>query len=214
MIFMISWHCFLRTRLHFLRQYSAMNRQGSARNRQNSDQLLHKYQRQEFSGVRRSSRMRTQSAALRRECWRSVTWFQKSRQKSSWAGILHSYRSREGRRTRPSTGRVASFFASFFSIDFWKAFFQFLLIFDSPWRLQKSPKIAKNRCREVSFFRPDASLALLTDFDWFWVLSGSEKVGFFVAWVVKYASSPKMSFASPRIDFEFILVAFWVPGVA
>ena len=39
-------------------------------NRQYSDQPLHKYQRQEFSRVRRSSRMRTQSAALRREWWR------------------------------------------------------------------------------------------------------------------------------------------------
>ena len=37
-IFMICCLCFLRTRLHFLRQDSAMNRQGSARKRQDSDQ--------------------------------------------------------------------------------------------------------------------------------------------------------------------------------
>ena len=61
---------FLQTRLHFLMQDSAMNRQGSGRNRQDSDQLLHIYQRQEFGGVRRSSRVRTKSAALRWEWWR------------------------------------------------------------------------------------------------------------------------------------------------
>ena len=72
--------------------------------------------------------------------------------------------------------------------------------------------MTKSRCREVSFFRPYALLALLTDFKSFWVLSGSEKVGFFMAGAMKYAFSPKMSFGSPRIDFELILAAFWVPG--
>ena len=211
---MISWHCFLRTRLHFLRQYPAMNRQGSARNRRNSHQLLHIHQRQESSGVRRSSRQRTQSAALRRECWRSLNPLQKSRQKSSWAGILHSYWPREGRRTRPLTGRVASFFASFFSIDSWKAFFPFVYIFSLPWGPPKSSKIAKSRCREVSFFRPYALLALLADFESFWLVSGGQKVGFFMARAVKYAFSPKMSFGSPGADFEPILAVFWVPGGA
>ena len=50
-IFMISWRCFLRTPLHSLRQYSAMNRQGSARNRQDSDQFLPIHQRQEWSAA-------------------------------------------------------------------------------------------------------------------------------------------------------------------
>ena len=72
----------------------------------------------------------------------------------------------------------------------------------------KSPKIAKSRCRKVSFFRPYAFLALLGDFDSFWVLSGGEKAGFFMARAVKYAFSPKMSFGTPRIDFELILAAF------
>ena len=43
----------LRTRLHFLRQYSAMNRRGSGRNRQDSDHFLHI--QKHVSGVRRSS---------------------------------------------------------------------------------------------------------------------------------------------------------------
>ena len=35
-----------------------------------------------------------------------------------------------------------------------------------------------------------------------------------MAAAVKYAFSQKMSFGSPRIDFELILRAFWVPGGA
>ena len=35
-----------------------------------------------------------------------------------------------------------------------------------------------------------------------------------MAGAVKYASSPKMSFGSPKIDFELILAAFWVLGEA
>ena len=85
---------------------------------------------------------------------------------------MHSYWPREGRRTPSSTGRVASFFASFFPIDSWKAFVPFLCIFGSPWGSQKSPKIAKSRCREVSFFRAHDFLALLADCQSIWVLSG------------------------------------------
>ena len=44
------------------------------------------------------------------------------------------------------------------------------------------------------------------------VPGGGRKVGFFMAGAIKYASSPKMSFGSPRIDFESILATFWVPG--
>ena len=43
--------------------------QDPGRNHQDSDQLLHIYKRQESSGVRRPSRMRTKSAALRQEWW-------------------------------------------------------------------------------------------------------------------------------------------------
>ena len=89
-----------------------------------------------------------------------------------------------------------------------------MLIFGVPWGPQKSSKIAKNRLREVSFFRLYALLALLADFDSFWVVSGGQKVGFFIARAVKYVSSPKMSFGSPGADFEPILAAFWVPGGA
>ena len=46
------------------------------------------------------------------------------------------------------------------------------------------------------------------------MLSEGQKVGFFMAGAMKYAFSPKMSFGSPRIDFELILAAFWVPGEA
>ena len=90
----------------------------------------------------------------------------------------------------------------------------FLLIFGLPWGPRKSSKIAKSLCRQVFFFRPYAFHALLADFDSFWVVSGGEKVGFFMAGAMKYAFSPKMSFCSPGIDFELILAAFWVPGEA
>ena len=46
-----------------------------------------------------------------------------------------------GRRPSPPTGVIASFFAPFFSIDFWKAFFRCLLIFSPPWGPQKPSKI-------------------------------------------------------------------------
>ena len=71
---------------------------------------------------------------------------------------------RDGRRPSPATGVVASFFASFFSIDFWKAFFRFLVIFGPPWGTPKSPKISKSRPWRPSFFRAHALLAFLPDF--------------------------------------------------
>ena len=44
------------------------------------------------------------------------------------------------------------------------------------------------------------------------MLSEGQKVGFFMAGAMKYAFSPKISFGSPRIDFELILVTFGCPG--
>ena len=44
------------------------------------------------------------------------------------------------------------------------------------------------------------------------MLSRGQKVGFFMAEAVKYASSPKNELGSPRIDFKPILPTFWVPG--
>ena len=124
---------------------------------------------------------------------------------------MHSYWPREGRRTRPRTFGIASFFASFFSIDFWKAFFQFLCIFGPPWGPQKSSKIAKNRLRKPSFFRAYAFHAFLAVLGLFWMIFRMQNVCISLAGPTKYAFSPKMSFGSPRIDFKFILVTLWVP---
>jgi len=127
---------------------------------------------------------------------------------------LHSYWPREGRRTRPRTVGIASFFASFFSIDFRKAFFPFLLIFGRPWGPQKLSKIAKNRLRKSSFFRAYAFHAFLAVFGLFWMILRMQNVCISLAGPTKYAFSPKMSFGSPGADFEPILAAFWVPGGA
>tara|TARA_B100001758_G_scaffold197389_1_gene175394 strand:- start:134 stop:517 length:384 start_codon:yes stop_codon:yes gene_type:complete len=127
---------------------------------------------------------------------------------------LHSFWPRDGRRPSPRTVGIASFFASFFSIDFWKAFFQFLCIFGFPWGPQKSSKIAKNRLRKPSFFRAYAFHAFLAVFGLFGMILRMQNVCISLAGPTKYAFSPKMSFGSPGADFEPILAAFWVPGGA
>ena len=127
---------------------------------------------------------------------------------------MHSYWPRDGRRPSPWTAVVASFFASFFLIDFRKAFFVFFLIFGLPWGPPKSSKIAKNRLRKPSFFRAYASHAFLAVFGLFWMILRMQNVCISLAGPTKYAFSPKMSFGSPGADFEPILAAFWVPGRA
>ena len=132
-------------------------------------EYLWTFQSQGSAGIAQAKRIRRTPPGV-------VAWIdplQKSWQKPSWAGILHSYWPRDCRRPSPRTVGIASFFASFFSIDFRKAFVSFLLIFAFPWGPPKSSKIAKSRCRQVFFSRPYALLALLTDFDSFWVLSGA-----------------------------------------
>ena len=67
----------------------------------------------------------------------------------------------------PHHGRSASppFLPPFFRSISGRHFFYFCAFLGLPWGPQKSSKIAKSRCREVSFFRPYALLALLTDFN-------------------------------------------------
>ena len=69
-----SWHCCLRTPLHFVKHDSGRNRQESVKILAETAKILISFfthiSAKESSGVRRSSRMRTQSAALRREWWR------------------------------------------------------------------------------------------------------------------------------------------------
>ena len=91
------------------------------------------------------------AAALRRECWRVLDLFSglgKSLPERNrwipWAARLPS--------TLTPNVVIAFFFASLFSIDFWKAFFRFLVIFGSPWGPQKTSKIAKSRSWRPSFF--------------------------------------------------------------
>ena len=79
---------------------------------------------------------------------------------------------------------------------------------------QSSKIAARSLCREVSFFRPYALLALLADFDLFWMRLRMQNVCISLAGPTKYAFSPKMSFGSPGADLELILAASWVPGEA
>ena len=145
--------------------------QGSGRNRQNSNQLLHIHQRQEFSGVRRLPHMRTTIRRTPQGVLACISLFSLTLQKPSWAGILHSYRPREGRRTRPETVAPASFFASFFWSIFGLNHFCASL---------RTPKIIKNRTkhryRKPSFFRAYASQAFLPNFSSFWMILRMQNV--------------------------------------
>ena len=160
-------------------------------------EYLWTFQSQGSAGIAQAKRIRRTPPGV--VAW--VNHITKSLQKPSWAGILHSYWPREGRRTRPPTGGIASFFASFFSIDFWKAFFQFLCIFGLPWGSPKSSKIVKNRLRKPSFFRGYAFHAFLTNFGLFWMILRMQNVCISLAGPTKYGFSPKMSFGSPRGHF-------------
>ena len=69
-----------------------------------------------------------QSAALRREYWRALNLFSVlgkalPERNLGFPGL------REGRRTRPSTAGVGSFFLSFFRTIFGRPFFRSLVIF-------------------------------------------------------------------------------------
>ena len=104
-----------------------------------------------------------QSAALRRECWRALDLFSVLGKSLPERNLWIPWAARR-RRTQPPTGIIAFFFSTFFSIDFWKAFFRFLVIFEPPWGPPKSSKITKSRPWRPSFFRADALLAFLADF--------------------------------------------------
>ena len=86
-----------------------------------------------------------QSAALRRECWRALDLFSVLG-KSLPERNLGFLGLRDGRRPSPETGEVGSFFASFFSIGFWRLFFDFGDVRLSLW----TPKIFKNRQNSTS----------------------------------------------------------------
>ena len=73
-------------------------------------EYLWTFQSQGSAGIAQAKRIRrTPTGVL---AW--VNPLTKSLQKPSWAGILHSYWPREGRRTRTSAGEFAFFFASVF----------------------------------------------------------------------------------------------------
>ena len=100
------------------------------------EEYIWTFQSQGSAGIAQAKRIRRTPPGV----VACVDHLQKSWQKSSWAGILHSYWPRDGRRPSPRTGVIASFFASFFR----KAFFYFCAFLASPGdpkNHQKSPKI-------------------------------------------------------------------------
>ena len=112
---------------------------------------LHIRERQECSGVRRSSRKRT---TIRRTPPGVLACFNLflDLAKASGNGSFGFPGRRDGRRPSPWTGVIAFFFRSFFSIDFWKALFRFLMIFGPPWGPPKSQKSVKVDLGGLPFF--------------------------------------------------------------
>ena len=89
---------------------------------------------------------------------------------------MPSYWPRECRRTRPVTDEVASFFASFFSSDSWKVFFQFLCIC-GPWGPPKSFKIRQKQLKKHEMHKLGKRKASEVDFWRFLMILGVPRGG-------------------------------------
>ena len=121
------------------------------------------FQSQGSAGIAQAKRIRRTPPGV--VAW--VDHLTKSLQKPSWAGILHSYWPRDGRRPSPRTGVVASFCCLLFFDRFLEGIFS---IFVHVWPPLGTPKIIRNRQTSVSGGLLFPTLCFSCTFSWFWLI--------------------------------------------